>query len=457
MTDLFIDNIIGVINNNISKKILIQARYAFIDYLSCAIAGSVYLKDKDIYYIKALGGTSESSSILGTKFKTDKLTAALINGINSHVLELDDGHRGGALHVGATVFSALLAVSEQETISSTDFLYGSIIGYEAVIRLACAIQPGNKLRGYHATSTCGVIGATLGIATALHFDKEQTKSAISAAVTCASGVLEMQEDGSDLKPFNVGHAAMNAVSCAYLGKARFKAPDDAIGGKRGFLKVMTEDSNPEWLTDFSGTSDTLMIEQIYQKTYASCRHTHPAIEAALILRHKILTFSKYHFSDIISIKVETYKLAVTGHDHKDIQGVSSAKMSLPFCVALSLIKGTADLEAFSKNNIYDKEILTLMEKVSVVTNDNLTLLVPQKRASILTITMSDGFSYYQRIDYPKGEPENPLTDRELLEKFYKLTSIGGVSHNYAQDVISEIQKSCFSISNIISKLTPIQE
>lgn len=448
MTNLFIKNIRFLSRNSIPIEIYHQAQNCFLDYLAVTIPGSKVLSPKFLDYIQSCGYGSMCSTIIGLNQKADMQSVALINGMSAHVIELDDGHRQGALHVGGTVFSALLAVAEKENLSSEDFLYGAIIGYEVSVRLACAVQPGNKLRGYHATGTCGTVGATMGIAAALGFDEGQMKSALSAAVTCAAGMLEMQEDNADYKPLNVGRAAMDAVSAAYLGKARFTPPFDAIGGKRGFLKVMTDTPKTQFITDFDVDSP-LAITQIYMKTYAACRHTHPAIEAALTLRNK------YGISpqDITSVEVEAYKLAVAGHDHTDILGVSSAKMSIPFSVALALCTGSAGMEAFNEKNVTDETILSLTKRVSVLENEELSSLVPQKRASILHITLLDGRVLTHRIDYPKGEPENPLTDKEIEEKFIELSLASGFTIDRCNDIFRIINQPSFKLRELMNKLS----
>lgn len=452
MTDNFINNIRSIHKEEITPEVWHQARRALIDYLSVVIPGAKAFCEKETAYVDALGEMGDST-VIGLNRKCSMQTAALMNGMSAHVIELDDGHRRGALHVGATVFSALLPVAEHERLSSEDLLYGAIVGFETTIRLACAVQPGNKLRGYHATGTCGTLGATMGIAAALGFDFDQMKSALSAAVTSAAGVLEMQEDNADLKPLNVGRAAMDAVAAAYLGKARFKAPLDAIGGKRGFLKVMTDNPHTEFITDFEEESP-LAITQIYMKTYAACRHTHPAIEAALTLRKEHLEPLNLlnSLNQIDSIEVEVYKLAVAGHNHTDILGVSSAKMSMPFAVALALCKGSVGMEDFNEVNVSDEEILAVTRKVKVVENEELTAWVPKKRASILNIVMKDGSTLSHRVDYPKGEPENPLSDEELIQKFNSLAIASGLSEETCNKVIELINQPTFRINAIIDQL-----
>ena len=416
----FIDNLCSALKSDIPDRVFNKTRRCFLDYLSCLIGGQV--------------------SIPPSFRRSSVLDCALNLGYSAHVLELDDGHRKGAVHVGATVFSSLLAVAAEKKLCSEDFLRGVVAGFETTVRLACAVQPGNKLRGYHATGTCGTIGAALGIAAALHYSEEQMNTTLAAAVTSAAGVLEMQEDDSDLKPYNVGRAAMDAVAAAMIGQSGLKGPKDAIGGKRGFLAVMTDEPHTEFLTDFDYTH--FGIEDIYQKMYAACRHAHPAIEAALCLRESV------KIEDIEQIEVRTYKLAIAGHDHTEIKSISSAKMSIPFCVALALVVGNAGLDAFTEDSIHDSVILSLTTKVKITEDEKLTALCPSKRASILTVKTKVG-TISKQIDYPKGEPENPLTQNELEDKFRRLAKYGGLSETDCEEVIGEVWKTDFDLYKIL--------
>lgn len=446
MTNSFIKNISSITKNKISTDVWEQARRVLLDYMGCALAGAKTIASKEQGLVQYMSTMQGECSLLGHCVKVSMQNAALINGISAHMIELDDGHRRGAVHVGATIFSALLAVAEKEQLTCTDILYGAIVGYEATIRTACAVQPGNKLRGYHATGTCGTLGAAIAIAASTGQDFDQMKSTLSAAVASSAGVLEMQEDDSDMKPLNVGRAAMDAVACAYLGKAGFKAPADAIGGKRGFLQVMTDEPHSEYLTDFDG--NPLAITQIYQKSYASCRHAHSSIEAALTLRPSIIN----QLSSINSLTVEVYKLAISGHDHTDIQSISSAKMSIPFGVALALVNGSAGLYDFTDESITNSLILDLTKKVTVVENEELTSLVPQKRASVVTIKMVDGTSLSHRVDYPKGEPENPLTEEEIQQKFTSLAMYAGLPQETCERVMHSILHEDFDIAEVLKEI-----
>ncbi len=316
ITDLFIDSLYSLSQADYPDSVILQAKKCFLDYLGVTLSGASMNKAKYNNLLECLGSAVNDATVIGLGSKTTILNAALINGISAHVAELDDGVRFGMLHPGAPVISALLPLSEYESISGRDFIKGLITGYEAAIRLATAIQPSHKELGYHATATCGQVGAAIGAAVALQLTQSQMKNALSASVTGASGLLKVFADGSELKPYNAGQAAQNGLAAALMARAGFSGPDDILGGETGFITLNSEKHDLKHLQD---ANSKYSIEKVYFKPYAACRHCHPAIEAALAIR------SKYAIrpDQIETLNIRTYRWAVEGHDHAHIKGITS--------------------------------------------------------------------------------------------------------------------------------------
>ena len=252
----------------------------------------------------------------------------------------------------------------------------------------------------------------------------------------------MIEGDTELKPFNAGRAAMDGVTAAMIGRSRFKAPQDALGGKRGFLKVMTDCPRKEFLNDFS--SNKCLIETIYVKPYAACRHCHPSIEAALRLRGKVLPL----LDKIDRIQVITYKLAVEGHDHTVVDGVNSAKMSIPYGLGVALVAGSAGLKEYTQEMIRQQAVLDIANKVQVIESDEMTALCPGKRCAELRIEVASNH-LIERVDYPKGEPENPLTNEELYAKFTELVMWGGLSERDSEELLSGLSSGDLSVLSLL--------
>ena len=417
LTDRFIDYLLKLYRSGFPDSAILKAKYCLLDYLGVTMAGAAELRSKT----KAFSDNPH----------TDIFKEALLNGIHAHQLELDDGHRYGMIHPGATVISALLPWVRQEGLTGKDLLAGIIMGYEAAIRLASALQPNMKDKGYHATGTCGTIGAAMGAAFASGYSTDQLKSTLAAACTSASGILEIIRDGSELKPYNAGQAAANGLLAATIGKTGLQGPNDMLGGTHGFIKVMGGNLK----NDFLQEADSLAIERIYVKPYAACRHCHPPIEAV----QKIISANKISVAEIQSVEVQTYLWAVHLHDHTEIEGVTSAKMSTPFSVAITFVTGKAGIEEFTTASIQDPEVIALTKKVKVYKDEEMTKLVPHKRGALVTAVMRDGQKFSERVDLPKGEPENPLSHEEIKKKFFSLALYGGKSARQAHEIITCVE------------------
>ena len=413
VTDTFINGLIAK-SQAIPEKVIQQAKKCLLDYMGVVVGGARFIQEQHPEFFKTMVIDKGNCTVFGTEYNTTASNAALLNGYSAHVLELDDGHRLGMIHLGASINSAILAVVEQEKLGKDDILKGMVMGYEAAVRCACALQPGHKVRGYHVSGTCGTIGSAMGVAFACGFNKEQIKSTLSCAITSAAGVLEIQEEASELKPYNLGRAAMDGLVSAQMGRLALSGPDDILGGKRGFLSVLTDTPKPEHLTDFS--SKDYCINGIYQKLYAACRHCHPAIEAAIALRNDI----NLQPEQVDKVEVYTYKLAVGGHDHTKIQGISSAKLSTPYSVALGIVKGNAGFEDFNEDNLHDADIVELTRKVRVFEDEDLTAQSPAIRGANVIIRLKDEKKFEKCVLYPKGEPENPISNEEIIQKAKRL-------------------------------------
>lgn len=443
ITDLFIDNLYAFSRRSFTEHEKLHAKKCLLDYLGVTLAGVKAYNSVEKALLETVIANGGESTVLGYEKRVSAPIAALVNGISAHAVELDDGQRFGNVHPGAPIISALLPIAEFYNLTISKLLVGIIVGYECAIRLACCIQPSHKLKGFHATGPCGTIGGAMAIAAMCGYTKSQFKSALSAACTSASGILEMIEGDTQMMPYNSGKAASNAVVAASIGLSEFKYPDDALGGKRGFLNCFSENPILEVLSDFG---DKDYSTSNYFKLYAACGHCHSSIEAAMKLREKQL----FSIEDIEHVDIQTYRLALRGHDHNVIDGVNSARMSIPYSTAVALMHGSADIEDFDEKSIHDKRLLDLTSRITVRENEELTKLAPAKRIAIVTVFTKDG-EYQESVIWPKGQPENPLSLADIEGKFRKYSMWAGVLSqriNLACDLIMSVDQDC-SVKTLI--------
>ena len=443
-TDKLIDYLLELKNSSLSDDIIHQVKRCLLDYLGVTFAGTKLLDQKVNNILNFSNSQSDYITAVGLNRKTDIYTATLVNGLNSHVSELDDGSRYGAIHPGSPIFSALLPIAEKEKVCANVFINAVVIAYETAILLSSAIQQSHYNMGLHPTETCGSIGAAVGVATLLGFSRNQLKDTFSAAAITASGSLKVIEDGSELKPYNAGNAALNGLMAAITAGSNFAGPEDVLSGDTGFLAMMSHDNR--FFDCFN--HETLLINKVYVKPYAACRHAHPSIEAALKIKNSV----QFNVNEIKRISIKTYKGVIGKHDTKSVSNPYSAKMSIPFSVAVALIKGSADINVFTTENISDSKIISLTNKIFIEADNELSALVPDKRVAIVEIDFGNNVILTERVDYPKGEPENPMTDIEIKEKFQSLIIFSGKSQITSDSIIDKVWNLERELNNLFAHL-----
>lgn len=441
----FFEEVDDLHNKTIPDKVFARAKRSLLDYLAVTSAGAKFQETKLKDYFAFAQPEDGNFKAIGIGKNLALKEAVFLNGLNAHALDFDDGTNSGIIHLGSPIFSLLIPLAQRYDITVDEMLKAAIIGYETSYTMAVSIQPGHKAMGYHATGTCGVLGATVAAAYMLGFTEEERFRAFSTACVSASGMLKVLDDGSELKPYNVAKTALLALTSLQLAKAGFKASPDPLGGNRGYFKMMTGHEDVEMKPVL--LNGTYAIMKTYTKPYASCRYTHPAVEAAIHLRNKYNI--KIH--DIKNITVRTYSLAVSGHDHVDIPGSYSAKMSIPYSLAAGLMFGKAGLQEFSEETVKNTDLLDLTRKVHVVPDEELSKVFPEIQAAIVDIETESGM-VTERVDFPKGEPENPLSDQEFRDRYDALMNYANVDAGISDKVFDSVYKPETTVEDIIKDL-----
>ena len=418
ISDLFIEKICETAAAAPEGRTLTETRRCLLDFAGAACGGRSLLREKTDRLLE-LEPPCDGVTVINSGAKASLQTAALLNGMAAHVFDIDDGNRLTSIHLGAPIISALLSVGEWNDLSLEDIFRGIAAGYEAANRMGKCIQPHHRKRGYHASGTCGTIGAALGVGAALRFSEEEMKAALCAACTAASGILEMQENASTLKPYNIGRAAHDGVTSALMAKAGFRGPDDPLTGKFGFIKAVADDWNTDMLV--CSLPENLTVLGSYHKIHASCRHTHGAVDAARAILEKHPGTVP---ASIERITVRMYEQGVKGHDHTEVNSPVAGKMSIPFATALAIVKGSVGFSDFTDGNISDEEVQRLCAATEVIADERLTAQAPAIREAVVEIDLKDGTVFRESVKYPKGEPEYPLTEGDIRAKFADLAACG---------------------------------
>jgi len=447
LTDIFAGTLYELANSEFPEEVVREARLCLLDFLGPILGGSAMLKPQLTEYLDLQPAASEGVTLVGMGGRKASLqNAAMVNGMFGHVLELDDGHRFSTVHLAATTIPALMAVCEWYDLTMDDLIRGIIVGYETGVRLGRALQPAHRARGFQSSGTLGTVGATMAVAAALKFDLEHMTAALAAATSSAGGNNEMIKNVSTMKAYNVGRAGQDGVSAALIAKVGFRGPYDPMNGTFGWLNAMAEKWDGSGLDIANDPGWNIM--GAYHKPYASCRHTHAAVEGAFMIR-------KAHgikHEDVADIKVRMYGQGVAGHEDVVVPSVLAGKQSTPFCIALALRDGSVGISAFDESKLTDPEIRRLSACTHLHADEEMTKMVPRKRSAEVTITLKDGTSYVAMADHPKGEPEFPMTLEDYVVKFHELAGIGGKNQEERDEIIDMAMNFNGSVRELMAKL-----
>jgi 2-methylcitrate dehydratase PrpD len=440
------DFIQGTSFSNIPAEAIQRAKKCTLDLIGVSIAGGRQKTSEIISRLIIAGGGSEEATPWGSDQKIPVQSAVLLNAVQGHAIDMDDGHRFANGHPGVMTIPTAIALAERENLTGWELIEALVAGYDIFIRLGTAINPDLLMRGFHTTATTGTFASAAVASKLLRLSVPQTETALSLAGLQSAGLLEALSSGEMGKSFQVGKAAQSGVLAALLAQRGADGPDLIFEGDKGFFKAFAgKPCDMDIICRDLGTR--FEITNVYFKRHAACRHIHSALDATaeIVAKHNLTA------ADIALIEIETYSIAKNLTGHLATQGSElAAKFSTPIAVALLLVFGQSDSAAFKNQYISDPQVQALAKKVTVKVNPDRDKTYPQERGALVTVnTQTD--VYKREVLYPKGEIENPLTDQEFISKYEKNARL-----RYTKDRVDDIRDIVLNLENAeIGELTAL--
>ncbi len=391
------------------------AKLSFLDWLGSAIAGGTTRSTRMVVQVaKGLGGKPQAT-LIPDGSKTSCHLAALVNAASSHVVEMDDLHKPSVLHPAAPVIPAALAVAERDGISGAELLAAVVAGYEVAIRAGEALGP-SHYHFWHTTGTCGVFGAAAAAGKLLRLTPEQLVWALGSAGTQSAGLWEFLVEGAMSKQLHPAKAAADGLLAALLAQQGLTGALQIFEGEKGLGRATSAAPDLARLTEGLGDYPLRIVENSF-KTHAACYHIHSTIDAAMDLKARF----NLEPAEIRKITVRLYSAGLDLLEKVEPMSSYAAKFSIPYCIATALVKGRVALDDFTEEGIRDETIRQLMSHVVLQRDPGLDQVYPDTWPAIVTIETAAGARHETRVDYPKGDPKNPMTREELIDKFHVLT------------------------------------
>jgi 2-methylcitrate dehydratase PrpD len=395
------------------------AKRAILDWIGVTLAGSNEPVTRILFeQVRGMKAIAEAG-VISKGVQTSADLAAWVNGAASHALDYDDtfaNESGFNFHPTVTLLSAVLALGEREKAAGREILTAYIVGIETETRIGAAIGRITSETGWHPTPVVGTIGAVAASANLLRLSTEQTLMALGIASSLAGGLL--QNFGTMTKPLHAGNSARNGVVAALLAQTGFTGNESIMEGNLGFCSMFTAGkvSGMENKEQDLGKDWRIVTPGMSTKPYPCCRSTHSSIDASLYLRNT----QGIDAGKIVKITCKTSPQHTRLARFHKPKSAYEGKFSIPYCIAAALLRGKILLEDFTEEKVAAPEAQALLSKVEFEYPQEYKEN-PMALTGEVVVSLANGAEYSHKIDVPKGDASNPMTDEELSAKFQDCT------------------------------------
>jgi aconitate decarboxylase len=410
----------GLQYESIPREVVQRIKLLMLDSIGCALYGARLPWSKILQETLGAIDTSTGSAVWGTTQRLSSPHAVLVNGTQVQGFELDDVHRQGVLHVGAVVLPPLVAIAEtQPSMSGRDFIASAVAGYEIGPRVGICMGPEHIAQGWHSGATLGVFSAAAGAARALRLDTDRTVHALGIGGTQASGLMAAQY-GAMVKRMHAGRAAQSGLYGALFAQRGFTGILNVLESEYGgFCSTFSRSQDRFDLSQLTaGLGETWQTMGIALKFYSCVASNHTTLDALRQMQEQ----RRFGPDDVRRITVHGSQVTMDHVGWKYVpQGLTSAQLNLPYCVATLLLEGDCFVDQFTEDKVADPERMRIAEKVQVQHDPEITARGSKSRHMVRVVCeLNDGTVMERTVAAGRGNEQNFASEADVVEKFLKL-------------------------------------
>jgi 2-methylcitrate dehydratase PrpD len=410
LTSTVIDFIIETDYSDLPQEAVEATKKLFIDTAGVALAGSSAAGvEATLHLLRKWGGSPESTVwVFGDKLPS--LHAALINCMMAHALDYDECHGEVPIHSLAPVLPTALAMAEcDETVTGRELITAIVVGAEVASKLGLSIIERDK--GWHLSATCGVFACAAVAGKLLKLDRQQMRNALGIGYTQAAGTQQSTVDGALTKRMQPGFSARSGIFSALLAQDGITGPEHFFEGPFGFFNLY-QDGRYDAQVLLNKMGAPFEIVNIATKPYPCCRLAHSPLDVLFaLLKESDLRLDEVETIDVHgsqAMKKLCGKPFRVGQENE-----IDAAFSLPFIMASAIERKVIDMDSFSREAAQSSALAPHTGKVSVIGSDD----VPSRWSTRVVIRKKNGQVLSGSLDSPKGQPDNPMSWEECVEKF----------------------------------------
>jgi len=438
---------------DVPPAVVEKAKLVFLDTIGIALASSTMdFGLMAINVARKLGGP-KASLLIGTSDRVAAANAVIANGTLAHGLDYDDTLEEAIVHTGCCAGITALAAGEEVGATGAAVLEAAIVGTEVLCKVGL-VAPGKfHARGFHPTAICSTFGAAAAAGKLYGLNVNQWVDAFGLCGSQSSGIIEYLADGTWTKRIHPGWSAHGGVIATLLAKEGFRGPAKVLEGTHGFFSAFggKNDYDFEKILELGQRWE---IPRLTFKSYPCGSISHPYMDCALRIKQK----HSPHPDQIMEVICRTAEGPVhrlwepLANKQKPVSSYG-AKFSLPYSIAVMLIRGRVGLEEFSESAIRDHELLALAAKVRYEIDP--TIDYPRHFEGHVQLKMKDGSVFTEDQLHPRGGYEDPLPPEEIEAKFHANARLALAEHD-VEEIIRLVQQldALPSISRLTEKFIP---
>jgi len=392
--------------------VLERTKHHVLDTIAAMVSGSRLLPGKKgIAYVKTLGGAKEAC-VVGSRFVTTAINAALANGMSAHADETDDSHAPSVMHPGCGIVSAALAMAEREGSGGGALLRAVALGYDVATRLTMSLNAFKFREDGLSTHSYGpTFGAAAAAGSLAKLDERQSRHLLSYAAQQASGISCWMRDPEHIeKAFDFGGmTARNGVTAATMVAQGFTGVEDVFSGERNFFVAHGRPAKPEEMVRGLGEDYEILRTNIKRWSVGS------PIQAPL---DSLLVLIKEN--SVKADQVEKLTIRVAHRDKNTTDDRPMPDINMQHMCAVMLMDGTVTFKSsHDEKRFRDPRVLEFRKRIDLLGDDALTRTMPARQA-IVELALRDGRSLRHHTVAVRGTAENPMTRDEVDAKSYDL-------------------------------------
>ncbi len=416
------------------------AKAFWYDSLGCAFGGA-QLHDSHIVekHIADKGGKPECT-VFSSGMRTNVVEGAFLNALMIRAMDYNDIYWKADPSHPSDIIPAASVICERDGLSGRDLILGTVLAYEIEMRLCEFASPGIRERGWHH-ATLTAFAAPIVAGRMLKLDPVKLQHAIGISAchhftlgAAVAGKLTMMKNTVDPMATRAG------VEGALLAQGGYTGPENVLDGKEGMFHCLGPDWDAEKL--IGGLGNGFKIKDCGMKAYPTEALTHTPITATLYLVRE----NGIQAEDVKEVRIETIARAadiLSDPAKYDPRTKEAADHSLPYCIAAALADHKVTPDEFQEAKIMDPRIRAQLPKIKVKANSEFEKLFPKIQPCRVEIELGDGRILERRIDIPKGDPRDPMTEEELKIKFDALSS-----PSFSDERREKIRKAVFAMEDL---------